>query len=535
MMKISHITPANISDDELAAIMASLAIATQVVDIVETTTAKSSAWKTAALLEGTGRRQSVNRLQDTRIENAWRAATSLTIISLLCAASLWLTLPAVAQSEPEMPALAPDFNIAAANLPAPNTPPATSQALARIRVALTLDTAKIEIVVPDGAVVRDETTGDTLAELPAQSHWLVSSRAPDGFGQVCFAGQVKNISDAQTKLAVRTTYRDVAFYKGAAPNHELTPLPAQKEPKFWLPLQANTDKSPQSYVLVPTLADGTFSVGGRLYRGALVIKPHSASKVNGLDLINNIELEDYLLSVVPSEMPSLWPIEALKAQAIAARSYALANVGKHKADGYDIKSTVDDQAYTGVAAEHPETNRAVHETLGLALSYQGKVVSAFFHSSSGGHTELSENVWCRPLPYLRAVPDYDDDSPHFSWTRTANVAAAEQELAKCGKGVGSLLAVSALNRGISPRVRLMLITGTDRSVLITGEEARRIFGLPSSCFNVGPASDSYVFAGRGYGHGLGMSQWGAKKLAEIGYTASEILSYYYKDVTLNQF
>jgi len=534
MLKITQITPSNIADDELAAVMASLAIVAQAIDKFETNIVKTSSWQTAALLEGTGRRQNVNRLQDARIESAWSTATSLTIISLLCAASMCLTLPAFGQSEPEMPLLAPDFRIAA-NFPAPNTPPPSSATPTRLKVALVVDTTKIEIVIPDGAVVRDVTTGDTLAELPAQSHWLVTSRAPGGFSQVCFTGQLKNASDAQTKLAVGSSYRDVAFYKGAVPNLELTPLPSRSDPKFWLPLQNSKDQQPQSYVLVPALADGTFGIGGRLYRGALVIRPHSASKVNGVDLVNNIELEDYLLSVVPSEMPSLWPIEALKAQAIAARSYALANVGKHACDGYDIKATVDDQAYTGVAAEHPQTNRAVHETTGQALSHEGKVVSAFFHSSSGGHTELSENVWCRPLPYLRAVPDYDDDSPHFAWTRTANVATAEKALAKCGKGVGSLLSVSTLSRGVSPRVRLLLITGSDRSVFITGEDARRVFGLPSSCFNVGPASDSYVFAGRGYGHGLGMSQWGAKKLAEIGYTALEILSYYYKDVTLNQF
>lgn len=494
-----HVSPDTITDEEFAAIAAAIAVVTETAGTASSQAApEKSAWKSASLLEATQRRKKISHV-DQLASHIWRSTICILVVGLVLS-----TTPAKAQEA------------------APSATPSR-----KIRIALAIDTTSADIALPDGGVIRDATTGDTLAELPAQSHWKISTRAPGGFAQLCFGGEMRNSSDTQLKLAAKKTYSEVAYYSTARlPNLELRPLPKDTEPKFWLPLQA--------YVVVPAAAEGTFALSGKLYRGALQIKPRTGSKQTGVDLINYVDLEDYLLSVVPSEMPSGWAIEALKAQAIAARSYAQANAGKHESEGYDIKATTDDQAYSGVSAEHPQSNRAVHETRGQVLMHEGQVVSAYFHSSSGGCTELAEHVWARPVPYLRAVADYDDESPHFAWTRSADIASAEQALAKANKNVGGLLSITPVMRGVSPRVRWLLATGTDRSLFISGEEARRIFGLPSTCFNIGAAPDSYVFAGRGYGHGLGMSQWGAKKLAEAGYTAAEILSYYYKDVTLNQ-
>lgn len=505
---LADIEPQTASPEELAAIAAVLAVVTEPMPVQQPSQSKENAWSLAARLESTMR---VSRISD-------RQALAKSVPAWLTFALLLVSccLPAHSSESLEVAPL--------------NTVPAAPR---RIKVALAIDTTKVEIAVPDGAVLRDVTTGDTLAEFPSQSRWQLFTRAPSGFTQICFAGEPKNHADRVTKLATRSNYSPVAFYSRSLPNLELKPLPDGESAKFWLPMQS-ANQPDRTYVLVPTAADGTLAVSGRVYRGALLLRPRAKSKNNGMDLINELELEDYLLSVVPSEMPSSWPIEALKAQAITARSYALANAGKHASEGFDVKSTVDDQAYTGVSAENPRSNLAVHETRGLVLTHEGKVISAFFHSASGGHTELSENVWYKPLPYLRAVADYDDESPHFAWTRTTAVDAAEAALAKAGKPIGALLSVTPVARGLSPRVRWLLISGTDGSAFISGEEARRIFGLPSASFNVGTLQDAYVFAGRGYGHGLGMSQWGAKRLAESGYTAEEILSYYFKDVTVNQ-
>ena len=119
-------------------------------------------------------------------------------------------------------------------------------------------------------------------------------------------------------------------------------------------------------------------------------------------------IEDYLLGVVPSEMPSKWNIEAHKAQAIAARSYAIANLGKRKHSGYDLKDTPLDQAYGGASAETPQTTRAVMQTRGIVLTYGGKVIPAYYHASSGGKTVSSGAVWARDLPYIKSVPAYDE-------------------------------------------------------------------------------------------------------------------------------
>ena len=149
--------------------------------------------------------------------------------------------------------------------------------------------------------------------------------------------------------------------------------------------------------------DGFVSTKGRWYRGKLLIK-----NINGkLTVINDISLEEYIKGVVPSEMPSSWEIEALKAQAIAARSYALANLGKQSKFGYDLKDNTEDQAYNGAGAETDKTNRAVEETEGLVLTYDMKIISAYYSASAGGMTNT--DAWGSNVPYLHSVFSFDDN------------------------------------------------------------------------------------------------------------------------------
>lgn len=158
------------------------------------------------------------------------------------------------------------------------------------------------------------------------------------------------------------------------------------------------------YVVLKPAENGFISAKNKWYRGFLVIQ----NKNKKLTVINDVNLEDYLKGVVPSEMPSSWEIEALKAQAVAARSYALANLGKRASLGFDLKDTPEDQAYGGATAETSKTNTAVDETNGLVLTYNYKVVSAFYSASAGGHTVTSKQAWGSDLPYLRAVPSFDE-------------------------------------------------------------------------------------------------------------------------------
>lgn len=157
-----------------------------------------------------------------------------------------------------------------------------------------------------------------------------------------------------------------------------------------------------SVVLRPD-TDGFVSTKGKWYRGKLMIKVVNGNK---LTVINIIDLEDYLKGVVPVEMSSSWEYEALKAQAIAARSYALANLNKQSRYGYDLKDTTADQAYGGATAETEKTNRAVDETSGLVLTYDMKIITAYYFASAGGMT--NGNAWGASLPYLHSVPSFDD-------------------------------------------------------------------------------------------------------------------------------
>lgn len=148
--------------------------------------------------------------------------------------------------------------------------------------------------------------------------------------------------------------------------------------------------------------DGFVSTKGKWYRGKLIVK-----NTNGrLTVINDIDLESYLRGVLPVEMSPSWEYEALKAQAIAARSFALANLGKQAKFGYDLKDTTADQAYGGASAETNITNQAIDDTLGLVLTYDMKIISAYYFSAAGGMT--SNSIWGTDLPYLRAVPSFDD-------------------------------------------------------------------------------------------------------------------------------
>ena len=158
-------------------------------------------------------------------------------------------------------------------------------------------------------------------------------------------------------------------------------------------------------VAVRPAENGFVSAKNKWYRGIFIIK-----NLNGqLVLINKLEIEEYLRGVVPSEMPSKWEYEALKAQAIAARSYALANLGKRWKYGYDLKDTPEDQAYNGASAETESTNQAVADSYGIVLIYDLKIIPAYYSASAGGHTKAAGQVWERDLPYIRAVPSYDDN------------------------------------------------------------------------------------------------------------------------------
>lgn len=274
---------------------------------------------------------------------------------------------------------------------------------------------------------------------------------------------------------------------------------------------------------------------GRWYRGAVELRATG----HHLTVVNCVPLESYLYGVVPAEMNANWPLESLKAQAVAARTYALAKLGQFASHGFDLRPTTENQVYHGAAAESNASNKAVDETWGQVLTSHGRVIAAYFCASSGGYTETSDAVWGEPRSYLQAQPDFDQDSPHYLWQKNVPAAQLAHALTRSGVQVGDLLRFEVLERSFSGRVKKVRAIGTAGSHDCTGDTLRIAAGLYSTLFNVQGFGDhhgeptTFAFAGRGWGHGLGLSQWGAKELAQRGYSYSQILGYYYPSTQLS--
>ena len=331
-------------------------------------------------------------------------------------------------------------------------------------------------------------------------------------------------------------------------------------------------------------------LGQRRYRGELRISGRGGS----LRVVNELGIETYLASVVGSEMPHAWPLAALQAQAVAARTYALKQ--RSRGGGWDVKATMASQVYSGAEAETASTRQAVASTRSLVLVHGGKLIDAVFHSSSGGVTEASGMVWRNQLPYLVSVPDHDQHSPVHRWQERFD----PMMLRRTWPETGGLDGVEVLSRSRSGRVRQARVRGPRGTLMLTGNELRRRLGLKSTLVNfemvaagsrpapvslpavassaakpgsgsridritasvarqptglrppeshpqprrqlmastpdlIGGAARSRPAAGRqllvrgqGFGHGVGMSQWGAHGLAEQGADFRAILGHYYR-------
>jgi stage II sporulation protein D len=274
------------------------------------------------------------------------------------------------------------------------------------------------------------------------------------------------------------------------------------------------------------------------YRGRLRL----VARPDGLLAVNHVPLEEYLYSVVGSEMYPFWPLEALKAQAVAARSFILFRLRRPADPDFDVGRTVTWQAYKGYSRESDSTREAVTATTGQVVTYRGQIIEAVYHAASGGHTENVEDIWSAPRPYLRGVPDFDQEAPVYSWQKTFTQA----ELSRLLPGVGQVTSLTPVRTTPQGRVVEMRVTGTTGTKTFTGSELRRLLDLRSTLFQVTPTrgdvastnpvnapDGSFEFQGRGFGHGLGMSQWGAFGLAQRGYNYQQILQYYYQGTEIN--
>ncbi len=255
-------------------------------------------------------------------------------------------------------------------------------------------------------------------------------------------------------------------------------------------------------------------------------------------VVNVLEIEKYLSSVVGSEMPAKWPIEALKAQAIASRTYALKQKGNNL---FDIDSTQKNQVYNGLESRTYKTIRAVKSTRSLVLTYKNKLINALFHSSSGGMTENSQDVWKNKYPYLSSVKDFDKNNPKFRWQKKIS----SNELIDLFPKIGGLKNIEILDITSTGRVKNVKLIGVYGSDQISGVVLRKRLGLKSNFVrfkffeeelnNKLPSKKGLIVFGQGSGHGVGMSQWGAKYLASRGQKAERILKHFYRGVQIKPF
>ena len=286
----------------------------------------------------------------------------------------------------------------------------------------------------------------------------------------------------------------------------------------------NLNQWNSSHLIIEPKDDGVVWIGDRWYRGKVRI----IRQGRGVTALNLVDLEEYLYSVVGAEAYPTWPQEALKSQAVVARTYALYKASRASNRYYDLDTTTNTQVYKGLETEFVTTHEAVKATLGKVLTYNGKVILSAFHSSSGGHTENVEDVWSSPLPYLRGVVDYDQLAPVFQWRKTFNA----WEMGRLIGGVGSVR--SLIPEKITPHGRIitMKIVGSRGSRQVTDDHLRKALKLKSTLFTISNKNGTFIIEGRGYGHGIGLSQWGSHYLAEQGIPYHQILSHYYKNARL---
>ena len=275
-------------------------------------------------------------------------------------------------------------------------------------------------------------------------------------------------------------------------------------------------------------------VNGKSYRGMIEVSPAD----RGVLVVNELPLEDYLVGLINCEISSQWPIEAVKAQAVIARSYALYQKAARKNAPYHLESSVMDQVYAGCDIEDSRAARGVKETAGEVLAYKGAVIQAFYHSNCGGHTEASENVWGYALPYLPGVDcKYCLTAPSVKWEQLIPLKKLETQLRSGGYQISGLKDIRPGRTNRSGRLEDLTLVSTKGRLVVTAVNFRKVVGysvIKSTNFEVRIVGDEAKFSGAGYGHGVGLCQWGAKQRAGDGFSYKEILNYYYPGTRLEK-
>lgn len=273
------------------------------------------------------------------------------------------------------------------------------------------------------------------------------------------------------------------------------------------------------------------------YRGMLEIV---RQKNNQLLVINILDVETYVKGVLYHEVTDQWPLEALKAQAVAARTYALYQIEAGSAKPFDVTSDVYSQVYGGRSAERYRTNLAVNRTRGEILVSEGKVLPAYYHSNCGGHTEDARELWGQNVPALHGVPClFCRTAPHAHWKKNFRSRDVQAQLNQAGYPIGVIKEIQVDGRSASGRVTSLKITARDgRSIRVPGKKFREVIGpnlIKSSMYDIEMQGYYFDVIGSGWGHGVGMCQWGAHEMAKQRFRYRHILNYYYPGAEIKEY
>ncbi|MBI5100202.1 MAG: SpoIID/LytB domain-containing protein [Nitrospirae bacterium] len=267
---------------------------------------------------------------------------------------------------------------------------------------------------------------------------------------------------------------------------------------------------------------------GQSYSGSFDIMKDE----NGLYVINNLPFEKYIEGVVASEVGKDWEIEALKAQAVIARTYAIFNKNLNTENMFHLTSSVLHQVYKGDNTD-PFITQAVEGTKGEILTYEGNPINALYHATCEGKTELPEEVWVESYPYMKSVECNGVNAPYESWQKKFTFEQISKALGI--NGIKDIYIASYTSTGRSKTLKIVTETS---EIEIKATDLRKLLGyreLPSTHFSITKNDTEIIFNGKGYGHGVGLSQWGALEMARKGKTYKEILAHFYPGTAIMKY
>ncbi len=291
----------------------------------------------------------------------------------------------------------------------------------------------------------------------------------------------------------------------------------------------------------------------RAKRGGLTLSVHGSNGkgsrqwvVNGgvdiqrlhstLLVVNQIDVEAYVAGVVTGEINISWHPEALKAQAVAARTYVLYKKMMNQQQPYDVVSSVQDQVYQGQAQVNSKVRSAIRKTKGQVITYDHHPILAAYSSTAAGPTEDASYVWDVDVPYLKGVEcPFDDQSPRYRWRAAVPLEKLEGRFRKLDYSVGTIATITPFSQTPSGRIDRIRILHSRGQLILSGQDFRRVAGYSkvlSTQFQIESIGRDLVLVGKGSGHGVGLCQWGMKEMAELGYSYEAIVRYYYPGTEL---